>query len=222
MSDRQTHDYELKFEVASSARAAVTAFLAAHCEPDPHYPHNRVVSLYYDTPDLRCLYEKRDGDRYKTKVRVRWYEDAHATTAAWIEIKRRIGSARAKVRLRTDRAPAGLISNSAQPWSPARALLEQGHLCPRPLQPTLLISYRRDRFVERYSGSRICIDSDLQYRTMSSNRSLQTRLPGYPCVMEIKGTRPDPPPAIHGLAHLGLRATSFSKYSISADAMLAY
>ena len=51
----------------------LASWLAAVCHPERAYPPARVVTVYFDTPDLALLGEKIDSDYLKTKVRVRWY-----------------------------------------------------------------------------------------------------------------------------------------------------
>ena len=65
--------FEIKYTVPASRVPALCSLLDARCHPDPHYPRGHVRSLYFDTPDLRFLAEKSDGDFLKTKVRLRWY-----------------------------------------------------------------------------------------------------------------------------------------------------
>ena len=207
-------DYELKYALHPAARDTVAAYLRQRCRPDPAYPVNEVISLYFDTPDLRCMFEKLNGDRYKTKVRVRWYADDRGESPAWVEMKRRSGAARSKVRLATRRSGAEILAD--RHFEPDRMLVESGHLCPRPLAPTLLVRYRRLRFVEPFSGARVCIDSGLSVAAPSSPRATRSsNVSG--AVVEVKGRSATLPPALQGLADLGLRRSAFSKYGLAAQ-----
>ena len=215
MSSASFHEYELKYALAASQERSLAAVLASRCRPDPEYPANRVVSLYFDTPDLRCLDEKRNGDRYKTKVRVRWYEDGEDTSMAWIEMKRRSGTARKKVRIPTNQRGSASLLSALQP---DRVLLENGQICPRPLQPVAIVSYRRVRYVEPFSGARVCIDSHIEVRNVRPGQSGEPiHLAGAGSVVEVKGRHASLPPALASMFPSGLRRSSFSKYGLAGD-----
>ncbi len=81
--------------------------LRALLREDRRHPANVVVSIYYDTRGVDLLHDKIDGQRFKTKVRLRWYEKLAAgqpESPVFAELKYRIGSRRRKLRAR---APLG-------------------------------------------------------------------------------------------------------------------
>ncbi|MBK6647588.1 MAG: VTC domain-containing protein [Anaerolineales bacterium] len=53
-----------------------------------------LASLYYDSPDFRCYWEKVDGIRFRRKLRIRRYESPGAPltedTPVFVEIKQRV------------------------------------------------------------------------------------------------------------------------------------
>lgn len=216
-------EYELKLEVGRFRVEALAAHLAAFCRPDPKYPSNSVVSVYFDTPDLRLLGEKIDSHYLKTKVRLRWYEDdaevdaGSSATEAFLEVKRRIGSRRRKARFETGLSGADLrdepLHSRAFLGLPEQ-LLQRGLDLPGPLRPLMTIRYHRRRFVEPFSGSRVCLDTEIRVTALDLARlppaALPAALPGG--VLEIKGQNAALPPALTHLSAAGAFKSSFSKY----------
>jgi hypothetical protein len=203
---------EIKYEVDRFRLEAIATLLALGCRPDPRYPANTVVSLYYDTPERTLLREKLDSHYLKTKVRLRWYEDpgGHAGPAM-LEVKRRIGSRRRKARL-----PAGLTGeeisrlgfHSPRLLALPDRLRAAGIEVAGPLLPLLEVRYRRRRFVEPLSGARIALDTLI--RGVGPERAPIRPLAGG--VLEIKGAGPTPPAVLTHLVAAGCYETSFSKY----------
>lgn len=114
-------EYELKFLLPPERMAAARLILDARCQADRDFAENIVCSIYFDTVHLRLLDENRNGDRFKTKVRVRWYEDPVTGIngpISMLEVKHRIGDRRSKWRTRSPYSSAWL----------ARARLEDSAL----------------------------------------------------------------------------------------------
>ncbi len=68
-----------------------------------HYP---ITSLYYDSPDYKAYWDKLEGHRNRSKVRVRVYGSDRVTpeTLAFVEIKQRVN---VRIRKRRFRLPYG-------------------------------------------------------------------------------------------------------------------
>jgi hypothetical protein len=68
-----------------------------------------ITSLYCDTPDLRCYWEKIDGLRYRREPRIRHCrrrEELLAETPVFVEIKQRVNRTVPKGRARSSYAAA--------------------------------------------------------------------------------------------------------------------
>ena len=212
-------EHESKFKVSRASRDTLHLWLLRLCRPDPDYPENYVESIYYDTNDRRHLYEKLNGDRLKTRIRVRWYEEilGGACSEAITEAKLRRGRCRSKLR-----QPTG-ISGSRLRQLP----LDHPELCELPrllrpggvfageeLAPLLSLRYRRRRFVEPLSGMRLALDTEIGLRRTNSKLlglGSASQLPD--TILEVKGATPELPPTLAWIASaLGLRRGGYSKY----------
>jgi hypothetical protein len=217
---------ELKFVLEEPRAKIALAMLRARCRPDGRYATGVISTIYYDTPWLQLLGEKADSDYQKVKVRLRWYrgpQDQRGSTASFLEIKRRVGALRDKVRLETPLAAAALEGMSLD--DPALVSVLDlvpalGLPVPMPLIPALLLRYTRHRFIEPLSGTRVSLDTDItavRGRKGLFGVGAGGVLPA--AVLEVKGQADDLPPALRPLAHLGARRASFSKYALAARAM---
>jgi hypothetical protein len=217
---------ELKFVLAEARAASMLAFLRALCRTDGRYSTSVVSTIYYDTPGLQLLGEKSDSDYQKLKVRLRWYRvpDAQAgSPASFLEVKRRIGALRDKVRVETPLQAAALDDMSLE--NPALVSVlglvsSLGLPVPMPLMPALLLRYTRHRFVEPVSGTRVSLD--MHITAVRGRRGLFGGGAGATmaaAVLEIKGQAGELPRALRPVAHLGTRQASFSKYGMAARAL---
>lgn len=217
---------ELKFVLAEARAASMLAFLRALCRPDGRYATSVVSTIYYDTPGLQLLGEKTDSDYQKLKVRLRWYrvpEGQAGSPGSFLEVKRRIGALRDKVRIETPLEAATLDHMSLE--NPAlgsvlELITSLGLSVPMPLMPALLLRYQRHRFVEPISGTRVSLDMNIT--AVRGRRGLFGSGAGGPlpaAVVEIKGQADDLPRALRPVAHLGTRKASFSKYGMAARAL---
>jgi hypothetical protein len=218
---------ELKFVLPLPRAGIALQLLTALCQPDASYPAAIVSTIYYDTPDLRLLFEKLDSDYLKTKVRLRWYrslEGAEGAATAFLEVKSRVGSLRDKARTVVPLAPAWLERADLDDPALVRVVADATTLgveLPGPLLPALLVRYRRYRFVEPVSGTRVSLDYDIE--APRGRRGLfRSGSPAFlqDAVIEVKGESADLPRALRPLAHLGMRRAAFSKYAAAGLAVL--
>jgi hypothetical protein len=211
--------FEIKYALPAWRADAVAAWLDARCTRDPQYPEGHVRSLYLDTPDLRYLTEKVDGDFLKTKIRLRWYaadERAPAAGPVWLEIKRRENLSRSKTRIPFHDRATDLDQADPESIDVGRAIhlvRDQGLDAPTWLRPALALSYSRSRWIDQGTGDRIALDRVIQptwglgrCRPPASVPELRT------AVVEFKGREPDVPRALRGVTDFGGRRTSLSKY----------
>ena len=154
---------ERKWTAPATCAPQLVRWLASRMRRDPQHAAGWVVSVYYDTPEWRLLREKEDSDYLKTKVRVRWYEDdagALLSPDAFLEVKSKRGGARTKARLVTSE-PATLLQAlplTDQRWARLPdAARRAGALLPTPLTPVFTVRYRRRRFIDALTRSRVSL-----------------------------------------------------------------
>ena len=157
---------ELKFILPPDVAHLARRRLESVCRRDPEFPAAVVWTIYYDTSALVSLGEKINSDYLKRKIRVRWYSDLDGCVSgpAFVEAKFRMGTRRSKVRARLP-YPADEIARwdlqDPRLLSFPLLLREQGVLHQGSWQPMMLIRYRRDRFIEPLTDSRVSLDADI-------------------------------------------------------------
>ncbi len=224
----QGADHETKFVLERTRAPFVAAWLEAQCQPDPEFPASIVSSIYFDTTDLRFLRDKDDSDFLKTKVRLRWYSDVDSERVIggpFLEVKHKIGGQRDKHRIKVDLGHECLTGSSLDHQELGQVplwLSTMGEALPRPLYPALEIRYRRDRFVEVGSNSRVCMDYEIRTPRINPrilpNGLLRDSLPM--SVLELKGRETDLPVALQKAISFGCRKSSFSKYAACCASLL--
>lgn len=163
--------YELKYVVDYRAAGALLDDISARIRSDGHADRRRfykVVSLYYDSPDLACYREKLDGEKFRRKVRVRTYGDVAAE--AFVEIKQRLNLNVQKRRLK---APLTLVEARMRAICAGRGdavgepvFDEVQNLYHRyRLQPQVTVSYNRAAFFALdQKDLRITLDRNIRCR----------------------------------------------------------
>jgi len=211
--------HEIKYTLPNHAAPAVVSWLNARCLSDPSYAEGRVSSIYYDSPDLRLLSEKINSDFRKTKVRLRWYVEPASNTIdgpAFLEVKQKIGARRFKHRVPTPVPAATLAEADLQDpilVDLLRLLPEVSLWVPTDLRPLMEISFRRRRFLEPTTGTRISLDTDICPRRVNpAMLPLVNPFPLACAVLEAKGSVHDLPGSLSALRAFGCRKESFSKY----------
>ena len=219
-------DFELKFLAERWRAKSVLCWLRQACRSDPEFPQSTVFTVYYDTPALHGLQEKRNSDYLKMKIRLRWYKVGHRfADTAFLEVKSRIGSRRVKRRVSLPFQQAwpthGFLDVASLRRLP-RLLRPAGVLVSEHYRPVLLVRYRRYRFIEPRAGLRTSLDTDICAPAVSAAFGLQpTSLPLPATVFECKGQLDRLPESLRPLANLGFRKVSFSKYVACYDKALA-
>jgi hypothetical protein len=211
---------ELKFTLPADRAHIVRRRLESLCRRDPKFPSAIVWTIYYDTPALTSLGEKINSDYLKRKIRVRWYSDLEGRVSgpAFVEAKLRVGTRRSKERARLPYPAEELATwNLQDPRLLSFPLLlrDKGILGQESWQPLMLIRYRRDRFIEPTSGSRVSLDTDIS--AAAANRKFVSAADLSPlatAVFEVKGASDTLPIALRSVLALGLHKRSFSKFLV--------
>lgn len=218
-AETDTLDHEVKFVFPGAAVEAARAILRAACRSEAPHAASRVETIYFDGPHLDSLAEKLGSDYRKSKLRLRWYDGG---AAVWLEVKRRVGSRREKLRTAVplDGRELSRRSLDAPALAQVPALLAAiGEIPPPGLAPAVHLAYRRERFVEPASGLRISLDTDIAPLRIAAWTAaaggVRRGAAGLrsPFLVELKGGSRDLPAPLAALAALGGRRESFSKYS---------
>lgn len=197
----------------------VLALLDARLPPDRHHGKGHINSVYFDTPGLRAWSEKANGDNLKRKVRARWYgrpAELGPETPVFLELKRRIGSARDKTRVEA-RAPTPLLTREplSSPGWPALFAAHAGQLG-EPVgpdwSPVCRIEYDRVRYDDPENGSRVSVDWNIVAFPNGERFPWAAPVSLGAVVCEFKNRGGSPPRWSEALQGAGLRLRSFSKY----------
>lgn len=205
------------------------AHLLAHCCPeDRQYPRGTVHSVYYDTPDMDFFCDSQEGNYGRVKIRIRWYDFPAAGTSAtaFLEMKSKRGYAGSKQRksfsVPWQRFGDSILGQGILPYPVVmQGLAEFGYCPPNLLKPLIRISYRRLRFIDRLTNSRISLDWDIRsnlVRPDAGRREGTIRMEGG--VIEIKGRSADIPDTLQSIRDLGTDWSRYSKYASCLDAHL--
>lgn len=207
---RRFNRFELKYLLPLATAEAFKADLDGHVEADSFsgnkgYP---VLSLYYDSPQYECFWDKIEGLKFRRKLRIRAYPgpDGEPLESVMVEIKQRINKTVQKRRLRLPLAQAyelcagQLTGVDLDPLDAAVVAEVKELVLNKSLQPSCLISYHRTAFHgNRYNpGLRITFDTELKARC--TQLRVEAALPDMPdsnaenryfippdwCILEIK------------------------------------
>ena len=218
---QSTPRFERKFFILPKHIGFAYATLRQICRADSEYPEGQVNSLYFDTPDLEQYFRSDSGDFRKEKVRIRWYGQPgkhQEEVPVFLELKSREGFASSKQRrrlvvstqhLELAHLGAGIIDKAML----VNTLAEFGHFPSRPLQPIIMIYYRRYRFNEIMTGTRVSFDYNIVSSVVAPGlgyRERGLRLEGG--VIEVKGPTLELPVTLRRIRLLDADWSRFSKY----------
>jgi len=173
---RRFNRFELKYLVTLQQAERFKKAVRAYLLPDDHGNGAYALSsLYYDSPDLRCYWEKVDGVRFRRKLRIRYYETDEVfsdETPVFVEIKQRIDRITQKRRVVLPYGEALRLCNDRQlPECAAddKAVVEEiyAFLWQYNLRPVSLVRYNRQAFMgtDYDIGLRVTFDTSLTART---------------------------------------------------------
>ena len=232
---RKFNRFELKYLITLQQAEKFKGALRAYMPPDEHGLDNgryALASLYYDSPGLRCYWEKEYGIRYRRKLRLRRYETGETLTEdtpIFVEIKQRVDRVTQKRRAVLPYADAMRLCNDRQIPSHApedKALIEEiyVYLWQYNLRPVSLVRYDRQAFIgSAYDlGLRVTFDTTLTFQAHPLHlHEAPQGLPMMPVnqvVMEIKVNERIPSWLTGMIADHNLRLERVSKYCRSIEA----
>lgn len=216
---------ELKFVLPQYRAGKILDWLEHTCLADPSYPQAVVSSIYYDSLRWNAVSEKVNSTYLKTKVRLRWYEDTANSDVSFAEVKYKTGNRRFKERIETPWKGAWLASvplDDPVLMDIPRLLCAHSISLEQSVFPAFLIRYRRYRFLEPISDTRISLDVEITVPQVNSQR-LPMSNPAVlgTAVCEIKGALFELPQNLSPLLLMGCQQASFSKYLAAYQALSA-
>lgn len=217
---------ERKYYITPGETGLAYGLLRQICLPAGEYFSEQINSLYFDTVGLNEYENAASGDYRKNKIRIRWYgedKNIHHVHPVFVELKSRHGFAGTKQRLRLDVQKENLMLHNLKKGIIERTTLLDtlarfGYFPLEMLEPIVLISYWRYRFIEIITGQPLSLDCHISSTMIApwmGNGEKGLELPGG--VIEIKGQSMELPVALRQARILNTDWSRFSKYSICID-----
>jgi SPX domain protein involved in polyphosphate accumulation len=232
---RLEYKYLVSNQHLDSLRKDLAPFLEydkfAAAQPNKEYT---VRSIYFDTLDLKCYYEKLSGVKERNKFRVRGYNEPQGNDTVFVEIKRKsidyISKDRVKILFSQldaylnndmDSEIFDEFSTEQNNFEMPTNFLYYYHM--HQLKPKTLVTYEREAFECRF-GSNLRVTFDKNLRTARSNKLdelFNNSFDDYPLmnsfILEVKYYKALPfwIPEIINKYHL--QRQSLSKYAFSVD-----
>lgn len=227
--------YEIKYLMDESRLPELRDRLQERMQVDSHHLVNGpalITSLYYDTRDLQCYWEKIEGLRFRRKLRIRVYGEPDLITDAtnvFVEIKQRVNRVTQKRRIPLSYADARILCDErVDPDNPnvrqefVNEVLTLLHT--RDLQPTAITSYQREAYlgVDADTGVRITLDHRVRGRNRdfylgTKGATNQFIIPPHLSIVELKANERVPTWYTDLAAELNLNTVRISKYCQSIE-----
>lgn len=230
---RSFNRFELKYLITLGQAERFKDDLRSYMIQDEHGENGKygLTSLYYDSPDLRCYWEKEYGLRFRRKMRIRKYEVMEAMTEetpVFLEIKQRVDRVTQKRRVVLSYGDALRLANDRklpEETSENRKTLEEMYvfIWEYNLRPISIVRYDRQAFVgTKYDlGLRVTFDTNLTFQThklsIHEEPSALPMLSPNQVVMEIKVNERIPLWLTELIAAHNLKMVRVSKYCRSID-----
>ena len=223
--------FELKYIVTAAQADAFKRDLLAHMSPDSHGTADGtydITSLYYDTVDLAFMRAKREGIKFRRKLRIRRY-GAGVARPVFVEIKQRINRTTQKRRLgelALDEAFALCAGRCDREFTEEADAAVAGEVLflaqGLALQPTCVIGYRRTAFVGGAYETGLRVTFDCALWAAPAHFGLDPVMPQYPLapdtvqIMEVKANDAVPLWLANALARHQCPLRRYSKYCAGA------
>jgi hypothetical protein len=235
-TDFSNNRFEIKYimPVRSFPRVkeALTGLLVAdgyHSDLNDGY-YNQ--SIYFDTPDFNCYFQKREGLNERVKVRLRAHKNSldGAPTKLMLEIKHRLGNIGKK-----DRHPLSLAEAKDLLASPGFSKLSEDGPGPvraiynrlvkqSTLSPVVSVLYHRQAYhMPLYPGIRLTFDKGVRVSSISTLdaplTSYHYALESQQGVIELKYFSTLPRLIASRFRELSLSRATFSKYAAGIETL---
>ncbi len=230
---RTFNRFELKYLITLAQAERFKQALRPYLLQDEHGENGKygLTSLYYDSPDLRCYWEKEYGLRFRRKLRIRKYETNEPMTEdtpVFLEIKQRVDRVTQKRRVVLSYGDALRLANDRKLPKDTREdqeTLEEMYAFAWQynLRPVSIVRYDRQAFMgtEYDMGLRVTFDTNLTFQThklhIHESASALPMLSPNQVVMEIKVNDHIPLWLTDLIAIHNLKMVRVSKYCRSID-----
>ncbi len=235
---RKFNRFELKYLLTLQQAEQFKTGLRRYLVADEHGNNNgrySLSSLYYDSPGLRCYWEKENGIKFRRKLRLRRYETGDILTEEtpiFLEIKQRVDRVTQKRRAVLPYGEALRLCNDRQLPDCApedKAVINEifVFLWQYNLRPMSIVRYDRQAFMgtEYDIGLRVTFDTALAFQThplhLHEQPSSLPMLAPNLTVMEIKVNERIPSWLTDMIAAHNLQLIRISKYCRSIAAAQA-
>lgn len=234
--------YEYKYLVPYARLERLRMLLAPFTRLDSYASETggeyTVRSIYFDTPDLECYFQKVSGIKRRNKVRLRGYNGGGAQSRVFFEIKKKVDDPLFKHRAALTYEAAQQVINgrsldelplstdeAAEALQEARRFLY--HLHARRMRPVITVIYEREPyeplFPDEENDLRITLDKNLRTISRPALDALFVEAharsvdPAH-FILEVKFNRYMPGWVKTVISSLGLTRGSASKYALCLEA----
>jgi len=232
--------YELKYVLPEARRNEIMDFVRPHARPDPYarpmnggYVGYTVHSLYLDTPRLDDYFERLEGKKIRSRLRVRTYGEPGEGQPVFLENKRKSGKWVVKHRVRVCDAETWCGCSVPRPWTTlARKIAGQGAYAARSFcqlvdgggrQPVTTVHYEREVLIPLQDDGRhvrLTLDHRVRATVTSSASNLFAPsdvelIPPEWLVMELKFENAAPRWMIELCRQLEVHSIPVTKFGLS-------
>lgn len=220
--------YEIKYLLTEPQKKEILQVMKPYMKLD-NYGRTTIRNIYYDTSTYRLIRRSLEKPAYKEKLRIRSYQMAAPDDPVFVELKKKYKSVVYKRRLTLSETQAMSSFQNDLPLpihSQIADEIEYFRSYYQDLHPTVFLSYEREAFYTLDGGDfRVTFDENILYR--ENDLSLGSEVYGTPLLkkgqtlMEIKTSGGLPLWMSHALNRLRVYQTSFSKYGLAYQHMMA-
>lgn len=215
--------YERKFRTTGYARQHVETLIKLH--PAGFYeafPERQNNSMYFDSPDYHRFLQNLDGERDRTKTRIRWYGPMTGLISnATLEFKIKRGLLGYKERFKLEPFTIASPLDRRLLRRVVQAVDAPPHLAMelRSVDMVLMLNYKRRYFLSRDGRFRLTMDTDQHFCDIHrlSNTLLPATTYRSEIVLELKYDQDADNDADWVTNSFPLRVTKNSKYATGVD-----
>jgi hypothetical protein len=226
--------FELKYVIPANQIESLIEDLKPYTELDPNATNKggyRITSLYFDTVDYQCYWQKLDGTNYRRKLRIRIYGNSIAPTeSCFVEIKEKRDLVTRKRRMDLPYTLAetfcltGDIPDECVGENNQSLVDEIRHIAfSFQMQTACIVSYDRlplNGHTDYNPDLRITFDTNMRGRihdlTLTSNcQVMRYFMPPTTCIFEVKVNRTVPHWLLGIMSKHHLDSKRFSKYAFT-------
>jgi hypothetical protein len=166
MKNLQVNRNELKYYISNNEYHALVNRLIHVLKPDPFSTPRRgyfIRSLYFDSFDDECLYEKQSGDMFRQKYRMRIYDTKSKTVKFEIKNKWNNQIFKETATITKESAYRIIDGDYSELLDYNNPILNKIYIkfTEKQYKPKVIIDYMRDAFIFDFFNLRITFDKNL-------------------------------------------------------------